>query len=227
MAVATPVNNDVAPLTNYEETPAEELAIAMGSATSASTPRSAVAISRTEDAQGNWVDATGQAWVPKKLWAQYTNPDGIKCATIMLSLTSGCVEADNSAAEVELTEDGTELAVAEKFGDFMISVNKFYDEFAYDPTESLEERMRRRFAMEDDVRNMQATGKTTSIYRMTTPFRADKSSMRVVFCGSNNGGRYVHVDLSEKKKAKKQHVVMMSKRKKTVKAEVMYSELNL
>ena len=214
------MNNDV------EETEAEELAIAMGSANTTSTPRSAAALCRTEAAQGNLGEAPGQSWVPKKLWSQYTNPDGIRCATILLAMTSGCMEEDNDGVQIELTEDGTQLVVAEKFEDFMISVNEFYDGFAHGPTESLEERMRRRFAMQDAVRNMEASGNTTSIYRMPTPFRADKSSMRVIFCGSSNGGRYAHIDLSEKKKVKKSHVLIMAKRRKIVAtAKVEYSDL--
>ena len=46
---------------------------------------------------------------------------------------------------------------------------------------------------------------------MKTPFRVDPSEKRVLFMGSADGCKCVHIGLAEKKKLKKQMIVCMEK----------------
>ena len=143
--------------------------------------------------------------------AEHVNPDGIRGLTALVALTSGVAQHDNSKVDVALTNDGQELTVTEAFHDEMTDLGEFYNQLPRNDGESEAEFTRKRFAMEDAVRDMKKTGTTTSIFKLAIPFRCDPTEKHVQICGMMNGARFAHIDLSEKKKIKKQGIVMMGK----------------
>jgi hypothetical protein len=161
-------------------------------------------------------DYSVSTWSPKRIVAPYTNPDGIKCITIIISLTSGCVGTTNDGLEISLADNGNTLVVAEQHSEWLLDTTNFYNAFNDDPDENVEEVMRRRFAVKDRVRQMIADGETVPVFTMPIPFRADKSSMRVELCANDEGAQCVHIDLSEKSKVKKQRFTIMSSKKSKV-----------
>ena len=68
--------------------------------------------------------------------------------------------------------------------------------------------------MADAVLSMKNRNTTTSVHKIKTPFRVDPTDNRVIFTGDESGNRFVHIDVWEKKKVKKQTVVLMTKRAK-------------
>ena len=93
---------------------------------------------------------------------------------------------------------------------------------------SIEETMRCYFAMRDAAREMIDLGETNSVFQCRTPFRVDPTEKRVQFIGFEDGSRFVHIDLAEKKRIKKQRVVMVSKKRasnKHSRPDAAYSKL--
>ena len=141
---------------------------------------------------------------------QWKNLDGVRCFTAIFVLSSGVFQGDSTGIEVEVTEDGNMLTIAESFTQSQLDVEGFYRAFPKDPSESDSEFIQRRFAMMEAVREMRSNQQTVSIFKMKTPFRVDPSQKRVVLLDGGDGCKYIHIDLSEKKKLMKQMVVMMS-----------------
>ena len=175
--------------------------------TSRSAPAAAVAAIAAKELRrrGNWL--------PKTIMAQHVNPDGIRGLTCLVALTSGVAQVDNSKVDIALTNDGQEQepTVTEAFHDDMTDLGEFYNNLPRNDGESEAEFTRKRFAMEDAVRDMKKSGNTTSIYKIGVPFRCDPTEKHVQICGMPNGSRFAHIDLSEKKKIKKQGIVMMGR----------------
>ena len=120
-------------------------------------------------------------------------------------LTGGVVQGDNTGVEVEVTEkDGNTITVAEALTSHQLDPETFYQAFPKDELEGDMEFLHRKFAMLGAVREMRTNQQTIiSIYKMKTSFRVDPSQKRVVFLAAADGTKYVHIDLSEKKKLQK------------------------
>jgi hypothetical protein len=95
----------------------------------------------------------------------------------------------------------------------MINIKAFYKSVDLADNETDDDFNRRRYSMEDQVKVMlDAAGSMdtlTSVYRMPLPFIVDPTSLRVRFMGTKDGGRFCHVDLTEKLKLKSQGVQML------------------
>ena len=112
----------------------------------------------------------------------------------------------------------------------MLDLEVFYNQLPRNDGESEAEFTRKRFAMVDAVRELKKEGPPTSIFQVKTPFRCDPTEKHVQICGMPNGARFAHIDLSEKKKIKKQLIVMMGKRTRSGQkgpshGENMYSKI--
>ena len=157
------------------------------------------------------------AWIPKKVTAQHINQDGIKCWTVLIALTGGAIDEDNNGVEVEVTHDGNVLTVSETCSPDVLDVAGLCASVTINSDGmSIEETMRRRFAMRDAVREMIDIGETNSVFQCRTPFRVDPTEKRVQFIGFEDGSRFVHIDLTEKKRIKKQRVARKPSKPDTV-----------
>ena len=157
-------------------------------------------------------------WTPKKIVTTYTNVDGVCCLTILFALSSGVASKDNSGVEIEVTENGWELTLAERWNGFMLDTENFYNQFPKDPRESDDEFIRRRFAMMDTVRTLKANGQDDALvsqYRQRLPFCVDPTEKRVTYTGTSDGAHFAHVDLAERKQVRRQHVIMIDRSKRS------------
>ena len=68
--------------------------------------------------------------------------------------------------------------------------------------------------MEDNVQSIVAEGPMKSVYRMSLPFRVDPTVKRVRFLGTEDGCRFAHVDLAERRKFEVEQVIMIDTKKK-------------
>ena len=74
--------------------------------------------------------------------------------------------------------------------------------------------------MEDKAQAIAKQGPMKSIHRIKLPFRVDPTVLKLRCLGTNDGGRFAHIDLAERKKLYVEKVIMIdTKRKETSSAE--------
>ena len=145
-------------------------------------------------------------WSPQKIAFTYDNDEGNRCFTILFALTSGAVNTvtgDNSGVDIQVTPDGWEIRLEERWHNFMTDAELFYNRFPMAANETQDEYNKRRFAMIAAVRDMKKhslNGALKSEYRYKLPFRVDPGEKKVTFVGTSNGCRVAAVDLHERKK---------------------------
>ena len=150
------------------------------------------------------------AWTPRKIVFEYENDKGDRCFTILFVLSAGAIvhtddgkRMDNSGVNVQVTDDGWELTLAEKWHPFILDAELFYHKFPMAPNETVFEYDRRRHAMMKAVKDMKANSLDQflrSEFRMRLPFRVDPDEKRFTFTGTKDSLRVAAVDLFEKKK---------------------------
>jgi hypothetical protein len=149
-------------------------------------------------------------WIPKKLVSEWKNKDGIRCLTLIIQLTGGAANSDNDGVEVKVSNNGEEFAISETWSPLMSQIDDFYNYFPKAADETDDEFNRRKYAMEDNVQSIVAGGGAmNSVYRMSLPFRVDPTVKRVRFLGTNDGCRFAHVDLAERRKLEVEQVIMI------------------
>jgi hypothetical protein len=153
-------------------------------------------------------------WVPKKLVTEWKNKDGIRCLTLIIQLTGGAATSDNDGVEVKVSNHGEEFAISEAWSPLMSQIDDFYTYFPKTADETDDEFNRRKYAMEDNVQSIVAEGPMKSVYRMSLPFRVDPTVKRVRFLGTEDGCRFAHIDLAEKRKFEVEQVIMIDTKKK-------------
>jgi hypothetical protein len=170
----------------------------------------AVAVDDTSDEE----EQHPLVWIPKKLVSEWKNKDGIRCLTLIIQLTGGAANNDNDGVEVKVSNNGEEFAISEVWSPLMSQIDDFYTYFPKAADETDDEFNRRKYAMEDNVQSIVAEGPMKSVYRMSLPFRVDPTVKRVRFLGTNDGCRFAHVDLAERKKLEVEQVIMIDTNRK-------------
>jgi hypothetical protein len=148
-------------------------------------------------------------WIPKKLVTEWKNKDGIRCLTLIIQLTGGVATSDNNGVEVKVSNNGEEFAISELWSPLMSQIADFYSYFPKANDETDDEFNRRKYAMEDKVQSIVAQGCMKSVYRMHLPFRVDPTVTRIRFLGTNDGSRFAHIDLAERKKFELEQVIII------------------
>ena len=152
-------------------------------------------------------------WIPHHIMTMWENDAGIRCITVLISLTGGTAHKSSNGIFVELDDDGNTLCISEKWSAMSQDMDVYYRRFKKDQEESDDDYTQRRFAMRTMLKKMKnkygdTEGSMLSVYRKPLPFRVEPTEKRVVFSGDMEGGRYCHIDLMEKKAVEVQEVLM-------------------
>ena len=145
---------------------------------------------------------------------QWENDGGVRCISILVNLSSGTANSSSQGIDVDVVNDGNTLKIEECWSGMMQDMAVFYSKFKQRDGEEKDDFTERRFAMRRTLRKMMikfanTENKMVSIFKKPLPFRVEPTEMRVVFSGDNDGGRYCHVDLIEKKLQEIHEVMMM------------------
>jgi len=157
-------------------------------------------------------------WIPQHLQGTYEDTEGIQHAALIIALTGGTASADTSMIEVSCTNNGHSILVAEDWCDEMTDMDLFYQNVDKREEETEDDMYCRRFAMIKAVRNKQRDnnfGPVRSVFHSKLPFQADPATLRQEIFGNKDGSRFLHIDLTEKKRIKIKAVKMMTKAKDT------------
>lgn len=156
-------------------------------------------------------------WIPQHIQGVYEDTDGIDHAAIIVALTGGVTNNDSSKLEVAIVDNGQTVVVGEEWSEEMLNMDLFYSNVEMDPDESHDDIHLRRFAMIKAVRKKskedpRATTLKSSWYSRI-PFQADPATLRYKIFGNEEGSRFLHIDVTEKKRIKIDRVTMMTKTK--------------
>lgn len=143
-------------------------------------------------------------WQPHHIMALWENDDAVRCITVLLALTGGTVDRSTDGINIDLDDDGNVLCVSEVWSSLTQDMNLFYSHMPKKDDESEDDFTRRRFQMAAMLRKMReqygdANGNMWSHFRKDLPFRVEPTEKKITFIGDSVGGRYVHIDLIEKK----------------------------
>lgn len=143
-------------------------------------------------------------WKPHFILTTWENDDAIRCITVLVALTGGTVDRSTDGISVDLDDDGNVLCVSEVWPGHTQDMNLFYSHIPKKNGESEDDFTRRRFQMATVLRKMKdkygdADGNMYSLFRQELPFRVEPTEKQITFIGDKVGGRYLHIDLIEKK----------------------------
>jgi len=155
-------------------------------------------------------------WIPQCLQGTCEDTEGIQHAALIIALTGGTASSDTSMIEVACANNGHSILVAEEWCDEMTDMDLFYQSVEKREEETDDDMHCRRFAMIKAVRNKQREnnfGAIRSVFHSKLPFQADPTTLRQEIFGNEDGSRFLHIDLTEKKRIKIKAAKMMTKAK--------------
>lgn len=138
-------------------------------------------------------------WNPKRLLATHSNSDGVRCCTVVFSLTCGNRALRSDGAEIAVPDDGWSITLAEKWSNFVLDTELFHNNFPDDNKETEDDKMHRKFAMMDTIQQMKENCDNdvmVSRSRQRLPFHVKACEMREEFIASpaEEERHHVHVD---------------------------------
>ena len=142
---------------------------------------------------------------------EYYDSDGVRCIFLNITFSSGSTAKD---VDIDVSNDGWYVVATEAWDQMMLNPKEFYSQFPNLGGVSDEDFLRRRFAMEDAVRDMKrrkgvkGDAIMASTFNCKLPFHVDRSATTVTYVGYL-GTFSAHIVLKEKGKLKPPTVVML------------------
>jgi len=156
-------------------------------------------------------------WIPQHIQGMYEDTEGIKHVAIIVALTGGVASSDSSNLEVSATDNGHTVIVAEEWSEEMTNMDLFYSNVEKREDETDDDVYLRRFSMIKAVREKQQSVPVTSgmksVFYCKIPFQSDATALRHEIFGNEEGSRFLHIDMTERKRLKVNGIIMMSKKK--------------
>lgn len=139
------------------------------------------------------------------------------CA-VLVALTGDTTDDDTlDGVNVLAKDDGNEVIFTEEWSPALNNMEQFHSNF--DKSDDIhqgneEDFILRKVAMKSALCELKGTmaipnGIITSVHHVRLPFKADPSSMKINFMGTEQGCRCVHVNLCEKVKVEGKKLKMM------------------
>lgn len=156
-------------------------------------------------------------WVPQIVQGFYEDTDGIKHAAVIVALTGGVANSDTSKIEVSTINNGHSIVVSEDWNDEMTNMDLFYSNVEKKEDETDDDVHLRRFAMIKAVRQKLQDSRSAdtikSEWYTRLPFQADPTTLKHEIIGNDEGSRFLHIDLTERKRVKIGTIKMINKAK--------------
>lgn len=143
------------------------------------------------------------AWTPHQVSTAHKNKDGVRFCVVVVALTGGTVNATMDGVSGALAKDNdNEVVVTEEWSPPLNDMEQFCSDF--DKNDCVhhgetEDFILRKVAMARAVRSMKqlvtSNGVITSVHHVGLPFKADPSSMKINFMGTEHGCCCVHINL--------------------------------
>jgi len=118
--------------------------------------------------------------------------------------------------------------VSEEWCDEMVDMDLFYKNVDQREDETNDDLHMRRFAMIKSLRDKQRAfnwGPVRSIFHSALPFQADPATLKHEIFGNEEGSRFLHIDLMEKKRIQVNKIKMMAKGAHVTPQQARYSLL--
>jgi len=156
-------------------------------------------------------------WIPQHIQGVHEDADGIKHAAVTAALTGGVANRDTSKIEVSAADNGHTVVVAEEWNDEMTNMDLFCSNLDKKEDETDDDIHLRRFAMIKAVRQRMQDNRDAdtvrSEFHSPLPFQADPTTLKHEIIGNDEGSRFLHIDLTERKRVKVAAIKMMTKAK--------------